>query len=608
MVSNDQAFRLSQLGPALRRRWLAASAAFFGVFAISVAVAWLWPPTYSSSGTILIEQQELPADLVRSTVSTYASQRVQVISQRVMTTDNLTGIIARYNLYADLRGRKPREEIIAKMRHAVNLQMISADVIDPRDGRPTKATIAFSVAFRDRSAQRAAEVANELVSLYLQQNIEQRQKSAHDAVAFLDGEQARLAGEIDALQAKLATFKAKHENELPEENQLNLTLFHRMEDDIRDTDTQLQSLEQQRLFLESQLAVINPTAQIYASTGERVQSPADLLKQVRAEYARATALYAPDHPDVVRLKRELQGLEASVAADDSKSLDTSANDARRQLEQAQRDLAAARQRYSEDHPDVIRLRRLVDSLQRQVAAAQATPAGPLGAAAQSAAAAPDGLESKPDPGADNPPYVQLRTQLEANLAQQQALRGKREDLQRREEDYERRVAHTPAVERDYMEIVRDLNSAQQQYSDIRRRQMEADVSDNLETERKGERFTLIEPPLVAEVPASPNRPLICVLGLVLALGAVVGLIALLENADGSVRGRHDLQQLLSVPPLAVIPMMLTQADHARLRRRLRVTVGGLFAALTLAVLAVHLLYRPLDVIWSVAMRQLGLMT
>ncbi|HTV51523.1 MAG TPA: hypothetical protein VME21_10055, partial [Steroidobacteraceae bacterium] len=148
----------------------------------------------------------------------------------------------------------------------------------------------------------------------------------------------------------------------------------------------------------------------------------------------------------------------------------------------------------------------------------------------------------------------------------------------------------------------------QQYSDIRRRQMEADVSDNLETERKGERFTLIEPPLVAEVPASPNRPLICVLGLVLALGSVVGLIALLENADGSVRGRHDLQQLLSVPPLAVIPMMLTQADHARLRRRLRVTVGGLFAALTLAVLAVHLLYRPLDVIWSVAMRQLGLMT
>src|SRR5262249_58077430 len=112
-----------------RRGFLMAAVA---VLLLAAAAAIFWPPRYSSTGVILIEQQELPADLVRSTVSSYASQRIQVISQRVMTTDNLMGIIQRYNLYAERRKRRPREEVVREMRSDTALQMISADVIDPR--------------------------------------------------------------------------------------------------------------------------------------------------------------------------------------------------------------------------------------------------------------------------------------------------------------------------------------------------------------------------------------------------------------------------------------------------------------------------------------------
>src|SRR5215469_10685661 len=115
------------------------------VLLLTALAAFFWPPRYSATGIILIEQQELPSELVRSTVSSYASQRVQVISQRVMTTENLMNIIQRYNLYPDMRKRRPREEVVRQMRRDTQLQMISADVIDPRDGRPTKATIAFSI-------------------------------------------------------------------------------------------------------------------------------------------------------------------------------------------------------------------------------------------------------------------------------------------------------------------------------------------------------------------------------------------------------------------------------------------------------------------------------
>ena len=595
MSSTEQTFSVSRVWSILRRRAIPAGIAF-GVVALSAIVAAIaWPPSYSSTGTILIEQQELPSDLVRSTISTYASQRVQIITQRVMTTENLLGIIDRYKLYADLRRRKPREEVIAEMRKAVHLQMISADVIDPRSGSPIKATIAFSLTYTNRSPEVAAQVANELVSLYLQQNIEQRQKSAQDAVTFLGGERARLSKEIDALQGRLATFKAQHANELPELSQLNLTNLNRYEDEVRETDARIQSNAQQLLYIDSQLALINPTAQIYSSTGERVQSPQDLLKQFRSEYARATALYAPDHPDVVRLKREIAGLEAGLAvspSDASKLAQDTLNDHQRQLQDALTQLAAAKEHYAPDHPDVVRLQKLVDSLQQQ---ATAVP----DAATASVAA------STPDPGADNPPYVQLRTQRETLVSERASLQDTRASLSKKRDEFEAHLARTPAVEREYTELLRDISTAQGQFADIGRKQMEADVSNNLETERKGERFNLIEPPLAAEEPTSPNRPLILIFGLLAALACLGGTVATLEALDSTVRGRADLLQLISVPPLAIIPVMLTHADHVLLRRRRRYAAYGAAGGAVLAVLAVHWFFRPLDVVWAVALRHLG---
>lgn len=604
MATSEAAFDLSQAFAAVRRRRLPAALTFVALALGSMLLALLWPPSYSATGTILIEQQELPTDLVRSTVSTYASQRVQIITQRVMTAENLMGIIERFKLYPDMRGRKPREEIIATMRRAVNLQMISADVIDPREGRPTKATIAFSLTYSNRSPQLAEQVANELVSLYLQQNIEQRQKSSHDAVAFLSGERVRLTTDMDALQAKLAAFKAKHENELPELSQVNLANVARTEGEIRDGQTRSQILEQQVLYLDAQLAQINPAAQIYSSTGERVQSPADLLKALRSEYTKATALYSPDHPDVQRLKREIEAMEAKQGIDTAATSAAALEDLKRQLEDAQAKLADASHRYAADHPDVVRYRKLVDSLQQQVAAAAV--ANNTATDSTGAVTHPQSVpQAQPDSAADNPPYIQLRTQREAALNEIKALADRGAVLQKKLNDYEERLARTPGVEREYSEILRELSSAQNQYAEIRRRQMEADVSDNLEIERKGERFTLIEPPLSPEAPTSPNRPLILLLGTVAAIAAALALIAILEGLDGSVRNRRDLAQLLPVPPLAIIPVMLTSADH-RLRARRRVfALYGAAGCLFIALITIHFLYRPLDVIWAVALRRLG---
>ena len=108
----------------LRRRARPVLLALALALVTVLLITTLWPPTYLSTGTILIEQQEVPTDLVRSTISSYADQRIQVISQRVMTTANLLQIIQKYDLYPAERRKKGRESII---------QMMREDIQFPRD-------------------------------------------------------------------------------------------------------------------------------------------------------------------------------------------------------------------------------------------------------------------------------------------------------------------------------------------------------------------------------------------------------------------------------------------------------------------------------------------
>jgi uncharacterized protein involved in exopolysaccharide biosynthesis len=578
----------------LRRRRTPALITFVAALITSAAAAWLWPPGYEATGTILIEQQELPADLVRSTITSYADQRIQVISQRVMTTENLMGIMQRYDLYPRERRLRSREVVIAKMRKDVSFNMISADVMDPRQGRATKANIAFSVSYRAPTPALASKVANELVSLYLKENLDSRKQSSDDAAAFLNEEGTKLTDEITASQQKLADFKAQHADELPDLNMLNQQLSTRTEEEIRDTDTQLRALDQQLTLLDAQLAQINPTAQIYASTGERVQSPSDRLKYLRSEYARLSAIYAPDHPDVLRTKREIDGLQSSVgdSADE--------NDLRRQLEQTNTQLASARQRYAPDHPDVLQLERAAASLQQQLDAARIADADNRGATDKSAHA------NAASSGADNPVYIQIRSQRDAAASQRASLLKKRAQSSATLADYENRLAQMPAVERDYTAIMQELDSEQSKYREIRARLLEAQLAQNLESEQKGERFTLIEPPVEPQEPSSPNRGLVLLLGLVGGLLASFGVVALLESLDSTVRGRDVVEQILGVAPLAVIPWLNSEVDALRRRRRAQLMAAGAVGSVVVAVTLVHVLYRPLDVLWFVVLRRLGI--
>jgi succinoglycan biosynthesis transport protein ExoP len=573
----------------LREKWLAywrrrctflVAAGIASIATVLLAV--LLPATYRSTATILIEQQEIPQELVRSVITSFADQRVQVISQRVMTTQNLLTLIDRYDLYADIRQRVPREELLQKMRDDIAMKMISADVIDPRSGRPTQATIAFSVSYQSRSPDLALKVANDLTSLYLNENLTSRTQMSQQTATFFTEESQRQAAHIAELDRELADFKKKHHHDLPELAQLNVQTLERTELEVRDAQSKVDSLDSERILLQAQLAQINPTYQVFSDTGQRVMGPEDRLKVLKSLLASYKARYSPGHPDIISTQREIEGLEKEVKSDD----DT--GDRLRQLDDARAQLARAREKYSPEHPDVQRLQRTVESLEASVDAAAAV-----------------GRRRPPDSHADNPVYIQVKGQLDSIDIERDAAAKRLSDLHAKLDDYERRLAQSPEVEKQFREMARALDTAQLKYQEILSKQTEVQVSGNLESERKGERFTMIEPPLKPERPISPNRTLIVIAGLLLSLSVGAGAAAAHESFDASVRGTGDIHALLQVPALASIPIIVTSQDRIQRKRIIRYSWAGSLALLVLLALTIHLFVKPLDVLWAVLARRLG---
>jgi succinoglycan biosynthesis transport protein ExoP len=549
---------------------------------LAVIIALTLPPTYRAMGTILIEQQEIPQEMVRSVITSFADQRVQVISQRVMTTQNLLSLIERYDLYPVIRQKEPREVLLQKFRGDIGMHMISADVIDPRSGRPTQATIAFAVSYQNRSPELALKVANELTSLYLNENLTSRTQLSQQTSAFFSEESTREGAHIAELDKTLAAFKEKHHDELPELAQLNVTTMERTEMELRDAENRVSALDSQRVLLEAQLAQISPNTQVYTDSGQRVFGPEDRLKTLKSQLASYKARYAPGHPDIISTQREVDGLEKEVKSEDQTA------ERLRQLSEAKSQLAAAKEKYSDEHPDVLRLQRSVESLEAS--------------AAKEAAIGTKSIESA---HADNPAYIQVKGQLDSVAVDRDNAIKKRDGLHAKLDQYEKRMADSPEVERQYRTMARDLESAQFKYQEILSKQTEAQVSANLETERKGERFTLIEPPQPPEKPIKPNRLLILIVGLFMSVPAGIGAVIARDAFDASVRGPSDIRLMLEIPALASIPVIVTIADRMRRRKIIGFSWSGSVAVLLLAAIMLHLFVRPLDVVWVTLLRRFG---
>ena len=518
-----------------RRRWL-----LMGILAVitaaGVILAFNLPVLYKSTAKFLVERPDFKTNLVDTAVTNNpfdTDLQIELATSKVTSQENIRAMIEELELFPLRRQNEPMEDLVRTVRENFLVETITSDEDDPR--RRWADTVGFEVSYFSETPGLSQKVANHFSKLYLDENYKRRTEDATESAEFFAKEAQKLSTQIDFMETELANFKERNEGSLPELRDLNFQVLERTERELEAIQRDIRAQTKQANLLSGELSQTSRNATIYTDDGSPIVGTDDQLKLLEREYATLSARYGTDHPDLKKLRREIAALSGDPTVIDRKEIETS-------LFTKRSELADASQRYAPDHPDVRRLTREIQNLERQLATM------------------PRSSVRRSPTAPDNPVYISLRTQLNAANSELRALRLRQADLQVKLETYQRRLERTPEVEREYKALSRDYEVATKKYNEMRNKLAVAETGLELETQKKGERYTLQKEAGFPLQPAKPNKPAIIVLAFLLALSCAIGGAAMAEAMDSTVRGSKDIAAILDMPPLAVIPKFSNKAD------------------------------------------------
>jgi polysaccharide chain length determinant protein (PEP-CTERM system associated) len=288
---------------ARRRFWWFAIPAVL-IAAAALAVAKILPPVYSAAGTIVIERPNVPPDLIDTTVTSYASERIEIIRQRFISTDNLRTLIEEYDLYPKQRRQMPMTAVAQTMRADLSVQMLEESRRGP--------SVAFDVAFHYPEPAKAKAIADEMVSYYLSQNARTRQEKAQETASFLRQQTGSLEQEVKELEARLADFRKENAGNLPDQLQVNQNRLEALQRQVRDARFRLESLQDERGALVARRDALPEPNSGPGGSLEAAQVASD-LRQLRSQRATLAVDYTDRHPDIVRIDRSIEQLQQRLA-------------------------------------------------------------------------------------------------------------------------------------------------------------------------------------------------------------------------------------------------------------------------------------------------------
>jgi succinoglycan biosynthesis transport protein ExoP len=543
-MTTDQGPGLADYVKAIKRRRNLIFGVALPVAVAGVVLALALPSYYRSQGLFEIEEGKLvnylPSANRDSRPVTQLDQYVTSLTGKVLVDERLVKLVEDVKPYPELGG--DTGAAVAALREDVKVQMVKRKILD-QSGRDREVISGFTVGFEHRDPETAQKVAQWLTDAYADANRERFRERAASAAGFLTEETDRFKTRISELEGNLANFKARNAGRLPDQANVNMDLMDRADRDLENTQLQIRTLQRERVYLVQQLE--------QAQLG----SGADNVRELEAEYARRLTQYDANHPDVVSLRRQIDAARSGGSVDGQSLV--------AQLEAQRTILEASRQRYSEDHPDIKRVQRNIQSLEARIAGGEgAGRSGPR----------------------RTPVTVQLQTQINAIDTQLAGLQAQGFGLRAKLNDFESRITTSPEVEREYQQLTRELNIAREKYNELLSRQMDAELSEAAIAGGRGDEFRLMQSPGVPGSPASPARLAIALLAILAA--ALVGLTAavIAESVDPTVRGERDVRQILNLTPLATIPEIETAEGVALARARIVRFAGGMvFGAVALFV-------------------------
>jgi polysaccharide chain length determinant protein (PEP-CTERM system associated) len=520
-MGEQSSFNFEQLWAIVRRgRWWILLPLFACWFA-AWAVSWLLPATYQSEALILIEQQKVPEHYVLSNVSVNLEERLQSITQQILSRTRLEQIVDRYHLYAGQNGWRrvlDAGDPVEQMRKDIKI-----DLVQPQ-GKPADLT-AFKISYAAGSAEVAQQVNNMLTEQFIDESLNAQRQLSQSTTSFLDNQLVAAATELEKQEQEVRAFKTSHLGDLPSQLQSNVEILSGLQNQLQNTQHALDVAKQQKLYLESQLQQLRTSSSFVGDGPSELDSLQKQLLDLRNKLADDRARHTEEFPDIVALKRKIaatekliKDLEHSAATDDQQKASARASD------------ASADATYP-----------IVSS-----------------------------------------PFMQIRSQLKANELEIENYRRMEKGIEGKIAEYRSRLNLTPATEQELAEKSRGYEEAKANYNSLVQKKNQSQLATNLENRQEGQQFRVLDPPSLPGRPKSPNHLLLSLGGL--AAGGLLGvcLLAFRELTNPRVQHEDDIDGLVPARILVRIPHLDTPQDlRLSTRSRLLEAVAVLCMALVM---------------------------
>jgi polysaccharide chain length determinant protein (PEP-CTERM system associated) len=501
-----------------RRAWLIILVLVLGA-AAAVTVSKRLPNQYRSETLIMLVPQRISDTYVKATVTGGIEDRLATLQDQILSRSRLELIILDLHLYQALRRRLPMEDVVQRMRDDIKIKI---------EGKES-----FRVSYVSGEAKTAQTTTARLASLFIEENLRDRENLSEDTNQFLDSQLEDAKRRLIEHEKKLEEYRSRYGGELPTQVTANLQAIQNAQVQLQVLAEAADRARERRLLLERQIIDLQAEPPLPAPIPQAIGAPDALPgetteQQLELARARLQVLLShdkPDHPDVRMMQRTIRDLEGKLE---------------------------------------------IDSRQPS---AEATPT------------------EKPPTPAERLQQARLRDlKLQMEDIDRQLADKQSQDLRLRAvvSEYQAKLDAVPKRESDLVELTRDYTTLQTTYQSLLAKREDAKLASNLERRNIGEQFKILDPARLPERPFSPDRRLIDLGGAAagLALGAL--LVGLLEYRDSSFTCEEDVIRLLNVRVLALVPIMISDLDSRTRRRRV---AGTGIAVLLLGTVAAFVAWR-----------------
>ena len=456
-------------------------------------LSWILPPRYRSTTLILVEQPTMPKDYVTPNVNDDLQERLQSITQQILSRTRLLHVIEQHNLFAG-DGQSPDSKV-ESMRKSIDIELV-------RDSR--NQISAFNLSYSSGDPRTAQEVTSALTSMFINENLEVRQKQSEDTTKFLEAQLETARTSLAQQEEKIREFKAQHVGEMPGQLATNLQILSGLQAQLQNEEDALNAAKQQHVYLQSladQYRAMEGTTKSADGTGVGLAALDQELEKLRGQLADLSTRYTDTHPDVQRLKEQI----------------------------------AKTQKMRDD---------FVANLKMQ----QATP----DTSEASAVPLTDGSEAT-----QASLMVQVQSQLRSNQAEITNREHSIAALRVKVEQYQARLNEEPVREQQLSDLTRGYDQSKASYDDLLKKKNESAMATSMELLQQGERFRILDPPSFPQKPEFPNRLKFCGMGLGAGLALGVVLAGAFEFMDQRLHDgkqiRKILDKLLSTELIVEIP-------------------------------------------------------